>query len=286
MVLGWAAALNPGSGCRPGYARGVDVTSLGYRTDLMMRALEGSQVVRHPGYVTVRTPANPAFWWGNFVLLSGEAAREGAEPGLALMRSEFPAAAHVALGIDVTSEAAAGLDDFAAARLDVHRDTVLTAGALREPQHLNHAAVLRELAGDGDWRQSAQLRAVCDAEEGGYPPVPAFITARDAARRALAGSGHGAWFGAFLDGQLASQLGVFSDRRGVARYQEVATHPDVRRQGLAATLLYHAARYATGHLAAATLVIVADPGEPAIGVYRGVGFAERETEVSVSRAPS
>ena len=85
----------------------MDVTSLGYRTDLMMRALEGSQVVHHPGYLTVRTPANPAFWWGNFVLLSGEAARQGPEPGLALMRSEFPAAAHVALGIDVTSAAAA-----------------------------------------------------------------------------------------------------------------------------------------------------------------------------------
>ncbi len=264
----------------------MDVTSLGYRTDLMIRALEGSQVVHHPGYVTVRTPANPAFWWGNFVLLSGEAARQGPEPGLALMRSEFPASAHVALGIDVTSAAAAGLDDFAAAGLDVHHDTVLTAGALREPPHPNHAAVLRELDGDDDWRQSAQLRAICDAEEGGYPPVPAFIAARDAARRALAGTGHGAWFGAFLDGQLASQLGVFSDRRGVARYQEVATHPDARRQGLAATLLCHAAHYATGHLAATTLVIVADPAEPAIGLYRGVGFADQETQVSVSRAPS
>lgn len=264
----------------------MDVTSLGYRTDLMIRALEGSQVVHHPGYVTVRTPANPAFWWGNFVLLPGKAAREGAEPGLARFSTAFPASAHVALGIDVTSGSVAGLDDFAAAGLEVCRDTVLTAGGLREPLHPNHAAVLRELAGDDDWRQSAQLRAVCDAEEGGFPADPAFVAARDTARRRLAGTGHGAWFGAFLDGQLASQLGVFSDRRGVARYQEVATHPGARRQGLAATLLCHAARYATGHLAATTLVIVADPGEPAIGLYREVGFADRETEVSVSRAPS
>jgi ribosomal protein S18 acetylase RimI-like enzyme len=264
----------------------VDVTSLGYRTDLMIRALEGSEVVNHPGYVTVRSPANPAFWWGNFVLLPAEAAREGAEPCLAVFRSEFPASAHVALGIDVTSRAAAGLDDFAAAGLDVQRDTVLTAGALREPPHPNHAAVLRELAGDDHWQQAAKLRAVCDAEEGGYPAAPAFVAAREATRRTLAGTGHGAWFGAFLDGQLASQLGVFSDGRGIARYQDVATHPDARRQGLAATLLCHAARYATGPLGATTLVIVADPGEPAIGVYRGVGFADRETEVSVSRAPS
>jgi ribosomal protein S18 acetylase RimI-like enzyme len=286
MVLGWTAVLNPGPGSGSGYVGGVEVTSLGYRTDLMIRALEGSQVIYHPGYVTVRTPANPAFWWGNFVLLSGNAAREGAEPGLALMRSEFPAAAHVALGIDVTSAAAARLDDFAAAGLDVQQDTVLTAGALREPPHPNHAAVLRALASEHDWRQSAQLRAICDAEEGGYPAVPAFIAAREAARRTLAGTGHGAWFGAFLDGQLVSQLGVFSDGRGVARYQEVATHPDARRQGLAATLLCHAAQYATSHLAATTLVIVAEPAEPAIGVYRGVGFADRESEVSVSRAPS
>ena len=177
----------------------------------------------------------------------------------------------MALGIDVTSPATAGLDDFAAAGLDVRRDTVLTAGALRDPPHPNHAAVLRELAGDKDWQQSAQLRAVCDAEEGGSAADPDFIAARDAARRTLAGTGHGAWFGAFLDGQLASQLGVFSDGRGIARYQEVATHPDVRRQGLAATLLGHAARYATGQLAATTLVIVADPEEPAIGLYRGSG---------------
>ena len=90
-----------------GYARRVDVTSLGYRTDLMIRALEGSQVVDHPGYVTVRTPANPAFWWGNFILLPAGAAGEGPEPGLARFRSEFPDSAHVALGIDVTSGAAA-----------------------------------------------------------------------------------------------------------------------------------------------------------------------------------
>jgi hypothetical protein len=107
----------------------MDVTSLGYRTDLMIRALEGSQVIHHPGYVTVRTPANPAFWWGNFMLLPEKAAREGAEPCLALLRSEFPASAHVALGIDVTSGAAAGLDDFAAAGLDVQHDTVLAAAS-------------------------------------------------------------------------------------------------------------------------------------------------------------
>ena len=34
----------------------VDVMSLGYRTDLMVRALEGSEVADRGDYVTVRSP--------------------------------------------------------------------------------------------------------------------------------------------------------------------------------------------------------------------------------------
>jgi len=170
----------------------------------------------------------------------------------------------------------AGRAGFEAAGLDVRRETVLTASALREPPHPNRAARFRQLRGDG-WQQSAQLRAVCDAEDG--PPAGrAFAEARDAARRRLAEAGHGAWFGAFVDGELAAQLGVFSGGTGIARYQDVETHPDARRQGLAGTLVFHAARYAIDQLGATTLVIVTDPGESAIRVYRSVGFANREIQ--------
>jgi ribosomal protein S18 acetylase RimI-like enzyme len=263
----------------------VDVISLGYRTDLMVRALEGSEIVDHFGYVSVRTPANPAFWWGNFLLLPARAAQGEAGQWLSLFTAEFPAAAHVALGLDVTDDAGADLAGFVAAGLDVRRETVLTAPALGEPPHPNRAAVLRQLAGDDDWRQSARLQALCDAEDG-LPASQAFTEARNAARRGLAEAGHGAWFGAFLDGELVSQLGVFSGRTSIARYQNVGTHPGARRQGLAGTLVCHAARYAIGYLGAKTLVIVADPREPAIRVYRSVGFADRETQVSMQRPPS
>ena len=43
----------------------VEVISLGFRTDVMLRGLEGSEVVDHADHVTVRTPGNPDFWWGN-----------------------------------------------------------------------------------------------------------------------------------------------------------------------------------------------------------------------------
>jgi hypothetical protein len=40
-----------------------------------IRVFEGSEVTDHSEYLTVRTPANPEFWWGNFLLLRAPAAR-------------------------------------------------------------------------------------------------------------------------------------------------------------------------------------------------------------------
>jgi GNAT superfamily N-acetyltransferase len=263
----------------------VEVISLGFRTDVMLRGLEGSEVVDHADYVTVRTPGNPDFWWGNFLLLAARATQRNAGWWLSQFSAEFPDAAHVALGLDVTGEPGDDLAGFAAAGLELRRETVLTASALCEPPHPNRAAVFRPLAGDGDWGQSARLQALSDAADG-VPASRAFIEARNGARRRLAEAGHGAWFGAFLDDELVSQLGVFSGQTPFARYQDVVTHPGARRQGLAGTLVYQAGRYALDHLGAKTLVIVADPHGAAIRVYHSVGFADHQTQVSMQRPPS
>jgi ribosomal protein S18 acetylase RimI-like enzyme len=262
----------------------VNVISLGYRTDLMVRALEGSEVIDHAGYITVRTAANPEFRWGNFLLLPAEAVLGGASQCLALFAMEFPAAAHVALGIDSTRDGSADLASFEAAGLSVQRETVLTASLPAGPPHPNRDAQIRELTSDGDWEQSADLRDLCNAADG-FRTSRAFTEARITAQRGLASAGHGAWFGAFQNGKLVAHLGVVSDGSGIARYQDVGTHPGARRQGLAATLVCHAAGYAIDRLAATTLVIVADPDGPAIGVYRSVGFADLQALVSMHRLP-
>ena len=201
------------------------------------------------------------------------------------VQREFPDAGHVALGFDTAGAGGMDLAGFAAAGLEIQRDTVLTAQALREPPHPSRDASIRQLAGDGDWQQSAALQGLCDAEDG-LPASPAFTAARNSARRRLAESAQGAWFGAFMDGELVSQLGVISGPDRVARYQDVGTHPAARRRGLAGTLVCHAGQYAFDHLGASTLVIVADPQEGAIRVYRAAGFGDRESQISAQRAPS
>jgi GNAT superfamily N-acetyltransferase len=260
----------------------VDVRSLGYRTDLMIRVLEGSQVEDRGDYLVIRSPHNPAYWWGNFLLLAQP------EPGqaagwVARFAAEFPAARHVALGIDVTEISVVHIGEYVAAGLRLERSAVLTAPELTEPPRPNRSATYRELSGDHDWSRAADLRATVNMGEPGGDPD--FIRARIAVERAITEAGHGSWFGAFANGDLVAQLGLITDGSGVARYQNVETHPDWRRRGLAGTLVWHAGRHGLDALGASTLVMVADPLADAIKVYRSVGFADAETQVGFERQP-
>jgi GNAT superfamily N-acetyltransferase len=260
----------------------VDVRSLGYRTDLMIRTLEGSQVDDRGDYLVIRSPRNPSYWWGNFLLLPppvpGQAAR-----WVGTFAAEFPAAHHVALGIDVIEISDVPIGEYVAAGLELQRSTVLVAQELAEPPRPNRSAAYRELAGDDDWRRAVELRTITFAGEPGGDPD--FIRARSAAERALTEAGHGFWFGAFVGGELVAQLGLVTDGSGIARYQNVETHPDWRRRGLAGSLVWHAGQLGVDSLGATTLVIVADPLADAIKVYRSVGFADAETQVSFQRQP-
>jgi GNAT superfamily N-acetyltransferase len=267
-----------------GYALGVEVRSLGYRTDLMVRLLEGSLVEDRGDYLVVRSPHNPTYWWGNFLLLAAPPLPGDAGAWAAMFAAEFPDAAHVAIGIDVTEVSAVDVSALIAEGLRLQRSAVMIAQQLHEPPHLNREAAIRQLTGDEDWRQAAELRAVVNAGEPGSEP--AFLRARIAVERRLTEAGHGSWFGAFLDRTLVAQLGLVTDDSGIARYQNVETHPGARRQGLAGTLVWHAGQCVLDTLRASTLVMVADPGDVAIRVYRSVGFADAETQVAFERQPS
>src|ERR1700748_1727758 len=45
------------------------VTSLGFRTDVALRGLEGAETTDRGDYLVVRTPGHPGFYWGHFLLL-------------------------------------------------------------------------------------------------------------------------------------------------------------------------------------------------------------------------
>jgi RimJ/RimL family protein N-acetyltransferase len=259
----------------------VRITSLGFRTDVALRVLEGAEVTDRGDHLVIRTPDNPNFWWGNFLLLASVPAAGQSRAWLDRFAAEFPAAEYVTLGVDTADDAEVP-EDFAAAGIDTERATVLTAARLKPPPHLNTEAELRPLESDADWRQSVDLATRCF--DGGEPGD--YLERRAVARRRLTRQGAGAWFGAFEGGRLVAQLGLFDAGDGHARYQHVETDPAARRRGLAGTLVWTAGQYGTRVLGASTLVIVADPQDAAIRVYRACGFTAAQSQLSLERPPA
>jgi GNAT superfamily N-acetyltransferase len=257
--------------------------SLAFRTDVAIRRMEGAAVTERDGYQVIRTPANPGFWWGNFLLLDAPPEPGTADDWLGRFAAEFPDAKHVTFGIDDADADAVIPGDFTDAGLEPERSIVLTATGLRQPVHVNEEAEIRPLASDDDWQQTVDL-GLRLAESDAMTDLE-YYRGRAHSRRLITEQGRGAWFGAFDDGRLVAQLGVFCTGDGIARYQHVETDPAVRRRGLAGTLVWVAGQYGLEELAARTLAIVADEDGDAIRLYRSVGFTDSEGQLGLCRPP-
>jgi RimJ/RimL family protein N-acetyltransferase len=81
----------------------LDQLSQGWRTDLIFPRLD-AQVVARPGYLLVRTPHNPTFWWGNFLLFDHAPVQGEGAQWLARFDAEIASrqceSRHLAFGVD------------------------------------------------------------------------------------------------------------------------------------------------------------------------------------------
>ena len=80
---------------------------------------------------------------------------------------------------------------------------------------MNAEATYRRLESDADWVQSIALRIACfeeyDTSQG------EFVIRRAESNRQLVTVRGGGWVGAFLDGELVSQMGLVDAGSGLAR---------------------------------------------------------------------
>ena len=272
----------------------MHIVSLGFQTDLMLRTLQGSTVEDRGDHFVVRTVRNPAFWWGNFLLWCEPPAPGDAQRWERAFTQALPDADHRTFGVDGTSDRTSdttpgestGYDEFVTAGYDVDASAVMTASAVHEPRHPNREATYRALdladPADRDAAIALQMANAPEREPLGHRD---FLARKMDSMRALQARGNGTWFGAFLDGEMRSGMGLVWDGSGLARFQSVDTHPAARGRGLAGTLVHHVSRRAFDQIGATTLVMVADPSYLAIDVYRSVGFAAAELQTTLERAP-
>ena len=252
------------------------IESLAFRTDLALLQLGGSEVEDHESYVVVRTPDNPTYRWGNFLLLRTAPRTTRSEDGRR-SSSTLPGAGHRATAWRAPTGAGRPrrpgecrdvrrrLD-----RPDRHRDLV------REPRRPNRAATYRSLATDDDWQQQFDLSL---AGEEHRVPVRRRQDRGAAAHRRV---GAGDLVGAFLGDQLVLD-GVFRAGPGCAGSRTSRRTRTSAALGLAGTLIHEVSRVGVEVLGATTLVIVADPDYRAIRVYRSVGFEDYETQLQAER---
>jgi ribosomal protein S18 acetylase RimI-like enzyme len=261
----------------------MDVHSLGFRTDLALLAASGSLIEDRGTHLVVRTPANPTYYWGNFILLAGPPVPGGEKEVVGAFHTEFPEAKHVSIGIDTADLSDDARAAFEAAGMTIDIAGVLTAGELTTPREV--AAEVRPLVSDEDWESRALLSCRLEDHSDAEAHL-AFARGRNVQERTLVDAGRGVRFGAFLDGEVVSTAAVFRTEEGVARFQSVETDPAHRRQGLAAAVVHAAGRHALDQLGVRTLVIVADDDGDAIRIYRGLGFAETERQLMLEQRPS
>ena len=262
----------------------MDIRSLGFRTDLRLLQMTGSEIEDRGTHLVVRTPANPTYFWGNFLLLKALPVLGGEREVIGAFHTEFPEAEHVAVGIDGTEDQTHALDAFVEAGLEVDCGVVLTASELVEPPVPPEGIVVRALESDDDWERRARLghRLYAQTSEATFMQ---FARARNEQERGLVARGIGQRYAAFDGDELVSTAALFLTHAGVARFQTVETHADHRRQGLAAAVVHAAGRHGVEQLHVERLVIAADHAGDAISVYRRLGFADSERHTTLERRP-
>jgi RimJ/RimL family protein N-acetyltransferase len=277
--------------------RADDGLSLGWRTDLIFARFDG-QVSDRGDHLRVLTPANPAFWWGNFLLF-----RHGPGPGdlarwMALFEEEIvspqSASRHRAFGVD-TRQPLTLPPDFAAAGFSLSEAAVLTLtrDQLRAPRKAPPAGVaFRVLTLPGDSPAIVDKQLAVNEAHAALAGYRLFAQRQMQRYAAMQRAGLGHWFGLLAQGAgrpvLAASCGLFRDLArgdGLGRFQFVSTHPAWRRRGLCTALVQAACRQGFETMGLRTLVMVADPEDVAIGIYESLGFQRGASTWQFERPP-
>lgn len=260
----------------------MKVHSLGYRTDLIFAEFDG-EISDRGDYLVVKTPSNPTFYWGNFLLFANPP-QEGDYPlWCELFAREIgtpPRVKHQALGWDSTGGEAGLVQPFLEDGFLLDRLVVLTARQEDLKAKPYPEVTIRQLETGDDWAQAIENQVLSREAWFGEAGYRIFRQGQVKRYEEMINKGLGAWFGAFDGEKLVGDLGIFCNGE-LGRYQSVQTRPDYRRRGIAGALVLQSGRYAFEKHAIETLVIVAEANSPAQRLYEGLGFQITESQLGI-----
>ncbi len=261
----------------------MQLKSLGYRTDLIFPQFDGI-ILDRGDYLVIRTPSNPFFYWGNFLIFSQPPTDGDLERWKNLFTQEIGPAEQFVFGWDTLNGELGQVEPFLANGFDLGQSLVLATSSVRTPAKYNRDVLVRPLTEDWEWEQAMYNQVACRDASFGFDEYLVFKRPQMQRYQAMTRAGLGQWFGAFLDGKLVADLGVYASGK-LGRFQVVGTHPDYRRLGICGALVHQASRYALDVMKLETLVMVADEHYHAAKIYESVGFEVREHQNGLSWWP-
>ena len=261
----------------------MNIKSLGRRTDLIFAKFSGS-VTDKGSYTLIKTPSNPDYNWGNYIVFDQAPQKGSLEQWTSIFDKEFEYYSkphHYVFTWDTGNEEKGDYQEFLDAKFHLDSAKVLTASKLNLPPYINNQVQLRIISTDQDWDNVIKLQTLCADPKFMNDDYAQFKARQMKSYRKMAEAGMGSWFGAYKDGKLVGDLGIFYEGK-VGRYQNVETHPDHRGQGICGTLVYQTGLLAFEEFGVDQLVMEADIDYHAARIYESVGFKCNEVNHALS----
>ena len=254
----------------------MSARNLGFITDSIFHRLNGI-IEEKDRYTVIRTPSNPGYFWGNLLYFE-KAPTEGCfELWLECFREEFGEdCGHVTFAWN--EDIKGSIEPFIKVGFEWDETVVLKLAKPIFEFQMNETVDVRPITTDKEWQAVVDLQIHMSEQE----KTPEFIEFKEkafASMRSIQEQGYGAWWGAFLDGKLVGDMGLFFDfETKVGRFQSVETHPDYQNQRICKTILKSVMTDAIEDKGISDLVIVTEPSNHALNIYRSCGFVDHSRQ--------
>ncbi|CAM3666706.1 hypothetical protein VA7868_00173 [Vibrio aerogenes CECT 7868] len=266
----------------------MHIDSDGIRSDMIFHHFSG-QVTEKENYVVVKTPSNPGFYWGNYLVFPQPPLGGDFLHWRHLFVSEFrndQDVKHMSFcWLKPTEHIQTEYSDFLSQGFEYDEVLVLKGSQFCLPGRRNEEIQCRPVLTDAEWQQVIALHLLVYPDSCRNEAECLYVDRTYAAYRSMQAAGLGGLHGAFIGDQLVASLGLFFDGE-IGRFQNVETHPDFRQRGICKTMVYDISVAAMQqHPQIRHLILHADSEYIAAEIYRSVGYEVCETICELCLTP-
>ena len=256
--------------------------SYALRTSLIMDKFFAT-VTENSDYIVIKTPQRPDYFWGNYIIMKSPPTHGDFEDWISIFELEIGTRnelGYVAIGIDTIDGDDCVVEEFKENGFDIQVSKILLAENIIKPRKFNDLIEVRPYSSEEDWANYLEIHFTPNWNYGTEAEQKEFLKDEMESFRRFVKSENAQRYGAFLNGEMIAELGVFWEGN-VARFNNVATHSDHRRKGACSSLVYHVSKMMLDRSEITTLVMEADEDYHAARIYEEVGFEPTQRLISL-----